>query len=89
MISHENNEFKDFLWFEGRWKRKMGIGTGSFLEKREVLPETLIVQFCPTVQPFKRKSIIFVSPCTKTLPKSTKKDTFHNFTFHIDKNWDL
>jgi hypothetical protein len=47
-------------------------------EKRGLPPETLIVHFCSLVQPFKRKSIVIISPCTKTLPKSTKKDNFHN-----------
>ena len=49
----------------------------------------LFLHFCPPVQPFKRKSIIFVSPCTKTLPKSTTKDTFHNLIFGIDKKYIL
>jgi hypothetical protein len=49
------------------------------------LPETVILHFCPTVQPFKRKSIIFVSSCAKTFPKSTKKDTFHNLFFVLTK----
>ena len=52
-----------------------------------LLPETLIVHFCPTVQPFKCKSIILVSPCSKNLPKSVKKETFHNLIFGIDKRF--
>ena len=51
------------------------------------LPVTLIVHFCSIVQDFRRKSIIFVSSCTKTLPKSTRKDTFHNLVFGIDKRF--
>ncbi len=39
------------------------------------------------VQPFNRKSIIFVSSFTKTLPKPTQKDTLHNFIFGIDKRF--
>jgi hypothetical protein len=46
---------------------------------------TLIVHFCPAVQPFKRKPIIFVSTYTLVLPKSTKKDTFHNVVFVLTK----
>jgi len=52
-----------------------------------LLPETLIVHFCPTVQPFKRKSIIFISSCAETLPKSTKKYIFRNIIFGIDKRF--
>jgi hypothetical protein len=31
--------------------------------------------------------MILVSPCAKPLPKSTKKDTFHNIIFGIDKRF--
>jgi hypothetical protein len=51
-----------------------------------LLPERLIVHFCSIVQDFKCKSIIFVSPCTRSIPKSTPKDTFHNLIFVLTKD---
>jgi hypothetical protein len=59
--------------------RQTGLRVAIFL------PEILVVHFCSIVQDFRGKPIIFVSTCTKTLPKSTKKDTFHNLILCIDK----
>ena len=52
------------------------VTNGSYI--RIFLPEVVFFQFRPTMQPFKWKSIIFVSTYTNTLAKSKEKDNFHN-----------
>ncbi len=58
---------------------KPGIGVVSFISNFSYLGDPSFV--------VNRKSIIFVSSFTKTLPKPTQKDTLHNFIFGIDKRF--